>query len=137
MVQIDVRYVGDLRTEATHEPSAASLVTDAPKDNQGLGRSFSPTDLLATALGSCMLTIMGIVARRDGVELQGAHVRVLKDMTTSGPRRVARLACTFHLPRSLTADQRQKLQNAAITCPVHKSLHPDVAIDVDFRFNLP
>lgn len=136
MVQIDIKYLGDLRTEATHEPSGVTALTDAPKDNQGLGRSFSPTDLLATALGSCMLTIMGIVARREGVELHGASVRVVKQMTTSGPRRVARLGCAFHLPAHLTPAQRLKLQNAAVTCPVHQSLHPELSVEVEYHYDL-
>lgn len=136
MVQVDVKYLGDLRTEATHAPSDAVVVTDAPKDNQGLGRSFSPTDLLATALGSCMLTIMGIVARREGIDLRGGRVRVLKEMSTTGPRRVARLSCEFGLPAGLGEEQRLKLQNAAITCPVHKSLHPDIAVEIAYRYDL-
>ena len=130
MVEIDIVYEGELHTRATHLPSGDELATDAPKDNQGRGEAFSPTDLLATALGTCMLTIMGIVARREAISLEGTKVRVTKEMTATPPRRVAKLTVTFDVPASagISAEQRIKLENAAHTCPVHRSLHPDVEV---------
>lgn len=128
MVQIDVVYEGKLHTRAIHEPSGSTLVTDAPRDNTGLGEAFSPTDLLATSLVTCMLTTMGIVAQREQIDITGATGRVIKEMTSTPPRRVARLTVTLHLPRKLNEEQTQKLTNAAHACPVKKSLHPDVEV---------
>ncbi|GIW76414.1 MAG: hypothetical protein KatS3mg104_1477 [Phycisphaerae bacterium] len=128
MVQIDVVYQGKLHTRATHEPSGSTLVTDAPRDNMGLGEAFSPTDLLATSLVTCMLTTMGIVAQREQIDITGATGRVIKEMTSTPPRRVARLTVTLHLPQKLDEEQTQKLTNAAHACPVKKSLHPDVEV---------
>jgi putative redox protein len=134
MVEIQIGYEGDLRCRATHGPSGSTLATDAPADNMGRGEAFSPTDLVATALGTCMITTMGIVAQRNSIDLRNATARVTKEMTTTGPRRIARLAVTIHIPGEFTDEQKQKLQNAAMTCPVHKSLHPDVAAPVEFRW---
>src|SRR4051794_24641773 len=106
MVNINIQYEGDLHCLATHGPSQTRLATDAPKDNQGRGESFSPTDLVATALGACMMTIMGIVARRSEINLGGATVSVTKEMSTSAPRRIARLTVTFSLPGHLSVGQR-------------------------------
>ncbi len=132
MVRIDVDYGGDLHTTCRHGPSGGTLETDAPKDNEGRGESFSPTDLLATALGSCMLTVMGIVARRHGWPLEGAQARVEKHMRTGPERRVGRLVVRFEMPAELPADARPVLERAAVTCPVHRSLHPDVELDLAF-----
>lgn len=134
MVEIDLIYNGGLRSTAIHKPSGTTLETDAPVDNMGRGERFSPTDLLATALGSCMLTIMGIVANREQIDLAGAKVNVQKVMTTTAPRKVAKLTVTFDLPGGLSNVQRQKLENAAHTCPVHRSLHPDVQIVTTFNW---
>jgi putative redox protein len=131
MVTIDIEYQGDLRNEAVHQPSGTRLKTDAPKDNFGKGESFSPTDLVATALGSCMLTLMGIAARSLNVDLKGTRVTVQKEMTPA-PRRIAKLAVKIIVPVKLTPEQKQKLEQAALTCPVHKSLHPDVQLPVEF-----
>lgn len=134
MVEIDIAYEGSLRTTAIHEPSGARLITDAPKDNQGEGQSFSPTDLVATALGTCMLTIMGIAARTHQIDLAGATVRVQKEMTAQPPRRIAKLTVDLTIPRPTTPEQQRRLRDAAMNCPVHKSLHPDVEIPVNFHF---
>ncbi len=134
MVRIDLEYQGDLRCAATHGPSGTTLATDAPVDNQGRGESFSPTDLLATALGSCMLTIMGIVARRHGIDLIGAKCSVVKEMTATPPRRVAKLAVEFTIPAKVSVDDRQRLVNAAETCPVHRSLLPDIDMPITFHW---
>ena len=134
MVQINIAYQGQLRCEATHGPSDTKLSTDAPKDNHGKGESFSPTDLVATALGACMLTIMGIVAQRHNISLDGATATVGKEMAASPARRIGRLSVDIHVPGKLDGEQRKLLENAAHTCPVHKSLHPDIEIPVTFHW---
>jgi uncharacterized OsmC-like protein len=134
MVAISIRYEGGLRCAATHGPSAQSLHTDAPVDNHGRGESFSPTDLVATALGTCMATIMGLVAERHQVDLRGMTVQVTKVMTAEAPRRIARLATTINVPLPSDHPQRILLENAALTCPVHHSLHPEIEKPVDFRW---
>ena len=125
MVTITATYEGDLCCTAVHGPSNARLQTDAPKDNEGLGRFFSPTDLVATALGTCVLTSMGLVARRHGIELKNARVQVEKHMQAS-PRRIARLPIVLHVPGVFTPEQKKLLEATAHSCPVHKSLHPDI-----------
>ncbi|MCA3010013.1 MAG: OsmC family protein [Phycisphaerales bacterium] len=125
MVTITAKYEGDLCCTAVHGPSSATLSTDAPKDNEGLGRYFSPTDLVATALATCILTTMGIVARRHGIELKGARAKVEKHMQAS-PRRIARLPVELHVAGVFTAEQKKLLEATAHACPVHKSLHPDI-----------
>jgi putative redox protein len=132
MVEVRIAYEGDLRCRAAHGPSGATLATDAPVDNMGKGEAFSPTDLVGTALGTCMMTIMGIAAQRMNVDLRGATAKVTKEMSANPPRRISRLAVTIRVPGNLTEEQKQKLQNAALTCPVHKSLHPEVAAPVEF-----
>ncbi len=134
MVEIDIVYQGGLRSLATHGPSGATVPTDAPRDNEGQGASFSPTDLVATALGSCILTVMGIVARRRGVALEGARCRVVKRMVATPVRRIGELEVVLDMPPGLDAETRRVLEAAAATCPVKKSLHPDVAIPVGFRY---
>jgi putative redox protein len=133
MVEIQVLYEGDLHTRCSHGPSGRTLETDAPKDNEGRGESFSPTDLLATALGSCMLTVMGILARRKGWKLDGARARVEKHMVAAPVRRIGKLVVELDLP-AVPEDARAPLERAAHTCPVHKSLHPDVEVDLRFRW---
>ena len=129
MVHIDITYEGGLRTRAVHGPSGASLVTDTPADNHGKGESFSPTDLVATGLGACMLTIMGIVAERHGWPLVGAHVRVEKKMA-SDPRRIAALEVVLRVPGGHDERARAALERAARTCPVHATLDGRVEIPV-------
>jgi putative redox protein len=133
-VRIEVRYEGELHTRATHGPSGAALETDAPKDNEGKGESFSPTDLLATALGTCMLTVMGILARRKGWDLAGARVSVDKHMVAEPVRRVGRLELRFEMPPGLPEDSHKLLERAAHTCPVHQSLHPEVKVETVFSW---
>lgn len=134
MVNIQVEYQGDLHCKATHGPSGAELTTDAPKDNQGRGESFSPTDLVATALGTCMLTVMGITARTLNINMAGATATVEKEMTAAPPRRIQRLAVRIHVPNVQSPADRRKLEQAAYTCPVHKSLHVDVQIPLEFTW---
>lgn len=130
MVESKITYEGDLRCKATHGPSGVILHTDAPVDNHGRGESFSPTDLLATALGSCILTIVGIVSQRHNIDISGATVSVAKEMVSQPVRRVGRLAVTIRIPTEVSPENRQRLQQAADTCPVKKSLHPDIEIPV-------
>jgi putative redox protein len=132
MVTIDIQYQGELRCEAVHQPSGTRLNTDAPKDNMGKGESFSPTDLVATALGTCMMTLMGIAARSLNVDLTGTRITVQKEMVATPMRRIGKLGVKINVPAKLTAEQKQKLEQVALTCPVHKSLHPDVQLPVEF-----
>jgi putative redox protein len=134
MVAIQFEYQGNLHCNAVHGPSGTALDTDAPKDNQGRGESFSPTDLVATALGTCMLTVMGIMARTLNIDIAGTTATVEKEMTTNPPRRIQKLAVRIHIPHSISADDRAKLERAAHTCPVHKSLHPDVETPIEFSW---
>jgi uncharacterized OsmC-like protein len=121
MVNISIEYTGGLHCKAIHEPSKSKIATDAPADNQGKGESFSPTDLVATALGTCIATTMGIVAERNQIELRGMTVRVSKEMADA-PRRIARLTTEVHVPLPNDHPQRELLEKTALGCPVHRSL---------------
>lgn len=132
MTEIKISYQGDLHCRAIHPASGAELQTDAPVDNQGRGENFSPTDLVATALGSCMATIMGIAARRHDVDLTGVEVTVRKIMSQDTPRRIARLEVDYHLPLPADHPKRALLEAAAMSCPVHHSLHPDIEQAIQF-----
>ncbi len=128
-----IKYKGNLRTEAEHLQSKTIIETDAPTDNNGKGERFSPTDIVATALGSCMMTIMGIKARDMNVDLEGTIIDVTKIMGTE-PRRITGVKLHFRFPENMVADEKQKaiLERAALTCPVAKSLHQDIVQDVTF-----
>ncbi|MBJ7258638.1 MAG: OsmC family protein [Chthoniobacterales bacterium] len=134
MVNISIRYEGALRCAATHGPSGQTLFTDAPVDNHGRGESFSPTDLVATALGTCMATIMGIVSERHTIDLAGMKIEVTKEMTKEAPRRIARLVTVIDVPLPADHPDRDLLERAALTCPVHQSLHPEIEKPLDFRW---
>jgi putative redox protein len=136
-VSIDIRYKGDLKCQATHGPSSKKLATEAPVDNGGKGEEFSPTDLVATALGTCILTIMGIVADRNDIALAGAKVEVVKEMASQPVRRIGALTVTVTVPESLQLSDadKAKLENAAHTCPVKQSLHPDVDVRIKFLYS--
>ncbi|MDF3059211.1 MAG: OsmC family protein [Rariglobus sp.] len=135
MVKVTGEYQGDLHCVATHGPSGNSLVTDAPKDNQGRGEAFSPTDLVATAMATCIATTMAIAARKQGVELKGLRYEVIKEMSTDAPRRIVRLATTVWLPLAKTEPLATLLEHAAHHCPVHQSLHPQVEKPVVFHWS--
>lgn len=126
MVEITASYEGTLRCSATHGPSGSVVETDAPTDNHGKGERFSPTDMVATALGTCMLTTMGIFAQRHDIDLTGSTVKIEKHMTAELPRKIARIVT--HLKITVPEDHamRPALEKAALTCPVHLSLHPEV-----------
>jgi putative redox protein len=134
MVRITATYQGDLRCEAVHGPSGRSLTTDAPVDNHGKGETFSPTDLVATALGTCMATIMGLYADREGIDLDGMTVQIDKEMTTTTPRRIARLTVAFRMPSGIDAKGRAALAACADRCPVKLSLHPDIEVSMRFEY---
>lgn len=125
-VHIDSVYQGDLRVAGTHGPSGVVLTTDAPVDNHGKGESFSPTDLVATALTHCMATIMGIKAKSLGLPIEGMTLSVEKIMSADLPRRIAKLPVTITLPIVVTEEQKRSLIAAAEACPVSKSLHPEI-----------
>lgn len=135
-VDIDLVYEGQLHCAATHGPSGATLATDAPVDNHGRGESFSPTDLVATALGACVMTIMGIVAERNQIDLTGTRIRVSKEMIQQPVRRIGRLPVIVTIPADkaakVAAADRTKLETAARHCPVHQSLHPDIDSPIEF-----
>src|SRR5690349_23032291 len=118
MVEMNVVYEGQLHCSAKHGPSGNVISTDAPKDNQGKGEAFSPTDLVGAALGACMLTIMGIYARNHDVNMDGTTVKVTKNMVADPVRRIGSLPAELHLPASIPAEKRQALENAGLTCPV-------------------
>lgn len=133
MVKMSVVYKGQKHCELTHEPSKTKIDTDAPKDNGGRGEAFSPTDLVGAALASCVVTTMAIVAERNGIPFEGASAEVTKEMIVE-PRRIGALPVNVVMPKNLTPEQRQKLEHAALHCPVHKSLHPDVQMPITFKY---
>ncbi|MEP7077593.1 MAG: OsmC family protein [Chthoniobacterales bacterium] len=131
MVNISISYNGNLHCTATHGPSGTEIATDAPTDNQGKGEAFSPTDLVATALGTCMATTMAIVAERKQIEIKGVTVRVGKEMI-DGPRRIGTLEVEVHIPLPQTCPERELLERTALHCPVHQSLQPEIRKPVKF-----
>jgi putative redox protein len=133
MVEIKLTYEGDLHCSAIHTPSGNVLVTDAPVDNNGLGQAYSPTDLVATALASCMATVVGIVAKRKDIAVEGMAVTVRKFMSDEQPRRISRLELDLDMPLPAGHPERKLLESAARGCPVHHSIHPD--IDVVMNWN--
>lgn len=135
MPTIEISYEGQLRTQATHVQSSTQLITDAPTDNQGKGESFSPTDLIATGLGACMLTIMGIVADRHGWDLSSAKVSVNKVMAADPVRRIARLEVEIRIPGTFDDKARAALEKAALNCPVHATLGATVEMPVTFQWD--
>lgn len=128
-------YTGEKHCQAKHGPSQSIIETDAPKDNQGRGEKFSPTDLVATALGTCILTTLAIVAERDGVDIKNSKISVEKEMNVN-PRRIASLKTVIELPKNIPEDYRSKIEHVANACPVKKSLHPDILVPVEIRYSL-
>ena len=126
MIEIKIDYEGELHCSAVHSPSGNQLVTDAPVDNNGRGEAFSPTDLVATALGTCMATIIGIVAKRKGIPVEGMTLTVRKGMSADLPRRISRLEVDLNVPLPAEHPDRKLLENAALGCPVYHSLNPEV-----------
>jgi putative redox protein len=134
-VGITGKYVGVKKVQLVHEPSGEVLITEAPKDNGGEGKSFSPTDLVAAAYGSCVMTTIAIVAERSGISVEGMHMRVEKHMQ-SEPRRIGNIPLEIHMPKALGDQERQKLERAGNACPVHKSLHPEVKAEITFIYDV-
>jgi putative redox protein len=137
MITSKVTYLGELRTEATHIQSNTIIFTDAPKDNHGKGEMFSPTDLTATSLASCMISIMGIVAMKEGITpVDGATAEVTKIMYAE-PRRIGEIHIQITFPKNNYTEKEQKIyENAAFTCPVAKSLHPDIKQIIEFIWEI-
>ena len=135
MVEISITYQGGLNCAATHSPSQALIETDAPTDNLGKGEAFSPTDLTATSLGACMVTTMAIYAEKKGFEFpSGAKLAVRKIMTSTMPRKIARIEVDIDIPLPPDHAERSELERVALNCPVALSLHPEVEKPVDFRW---
>ena len=135
MATVTGKYLGGLRVEAKHEASGATMISDAPADNGGEGRSFSPTDMCAMSLGMCALTIMGLYAKNHGLDIDGTTYSVTKVMSDKPPRRIARLEVIFSFPdKGYTDKDKLSLERAAKTCPVHLSLHPEVEQKLVFNW---
>jgi len=128
-----VTYLGSLRTEAVHSQSGNTIITDAPIDNEGKGEAFSPTDLVATALASCILTIMGIIAKRDGISIEGTDAEVVKSMSTN-PRRINEIKIKILFNSNFDSQIKSKLENAALLCPVSGSLNKEINETIEFIY---
>jgi len=133
-VPIDLAYEGDLHCSLTHGPSGTEITTDAPRDNRGKGAAFSPTDLVGAALGSCMLTTMGIVARDRGWNIDGATAHVEKEMGSTPRRHIAKLTMALTMSKGLDATAREVLEETARTCPVASSIGNTIELDLSFRY---
>ena len=134
MSKANLIYKNNLRTEAEHIASGEKINTDAPIDNNGKGDAFSPTDLVATALGSCMITIMAIAAEKHGIDISGTNASVKKEMG-SNPRRISEIAIDINMAKNIEKKDRKRLEKAALSCPVHKSLHPDLKKKIQFFYS--
>jgi putative redox protein len=135
-VEILIDYQGSLHCVAKHSLSGQSIITDAPLDNSGKGEAFSPTDLVGAALGTCIITVMDLVARRSGIDLVGTKIHVIKEMTSIPIRRIGKLTVTLTYPKGLKVSEadKKKLEKTAHTCPVKQTLHPDVEVEVNFNY---
>jgi putative redox protein len=133
-VSVEIAYEGQLRCKAVHGPSECHVVTDAPVDNHGKGAHFSPTDLVATALGTCTLTLLGIVADRHGISLEGTTVKVEKHMVAEPVRRIGRLPVDIYMGQPIEDKYKDRLVRAAETCPVKQSVHPDIDLRINFHW---
>ena len=134
MVEIEINYDGELRCSAKHGLSGAIIETDAPIDNHGRGEAFSPTDLCASSLGVCMLTILGIVAKDHEVDIGDVRGRVIKEMSSDLPRRIAKITVEIEVPLPAAHPKRELIEQAAMSCPVHFSLHPDIQKEVSWKW---
>jgi|TARA_B110000914_G_scaffold225740_1_gene247403 putative redox protein len=129
----NIVYKNSLRTESEHIASGEKIITDAPVDNNGKGEAFSPTDLVATALGSCMITIMAIVAEKNGLDISGTSASVKKVMSTN-PRMISDVIIEIKMNKRISEKDRNRLEKAALACPVYKSLHPDMNKEINFIY---
>ncbi len=135
MVKITASYLGDLHCRLTHGPSGAVIETDAPKDNAGRGEAFSPTDLAASALLTCILTTIAIYAKRHGNEMAGMSGEVVKEMSSDSPRRIAKLTVTVNMPKGLSVEERPAYERVGSSCPVHKSLATDTLVETTYLYD--
>ena len=134
MSKANIIYKNNLRTEAEHISSGEKIITDAPIDNNGKGEAFSPTDLVAAALGSCMITIMAIAAEKHGIDISRTNALVKKEMS-SDPRRINEIIIDINMDKNIEVKDRKRLEKAALACPVHKSLHPDIKKKIQFFYS--
>ncbi len=134
MVKMSIVYEGGLRCSAVHGPSGSKIETDAPADNHGRAERFSPTDLVGAALASCIATTLGIVGLRKGWTFDGMRVEVAKEMSSSGPRRIAKLPVEIFMPAAMPAEERAEVERIADACPVRKSLHPEIEVPMKFHW---
>lgn len=136
-VEVNVVYNGNLRCSATHTPSSSTIITDAPTDNGGKGEAFSPTDLVAAAVGTCIMTIMGIIAKGSEMDLTGMQIKVQKEMAAKPSRRIGRLTTTVLFPKGLNLSdtEKRKLEKTVEMCPVKQSLHPEVMVEAKFIYS--
>jgi putative redox protein len=137
MAKIQILYEGSLRTRCIHEESGSEIETDAPKDNFGKGEKFSPTDLVAVALGSCVLTLIGIAANKLKVDLTGLRLTAMKQMAVQPSRRIGKIVIDVYCPGQFPPEIQQKFEVAAKTCPVHHSLHPEIVQELTFHWGAP
>lgn len=135
MVDITGKYLGNKRVEMQHQPSKSLIQTDAPVDNNGKGELFSPTDLVASGLGTCMLTVMGIYAEAREINLAGSHFHVKKIMTAN-PRRIGELKVNMHLPKNIDKETQEKLKNVGDTCPVRYSINSEIVVETNYFFDV-
>lgn len=136
MAEVEIWYEGDLSTRCVLKDNGAEITTDAPKEIQGLGRVFSPTDLLAASLGSCILTMMGMVARRRQLDLKGTRLTITKEMQTAPSRRVGRIKVDLYCPQQFSSEITEQLVKAAEACPVKQSLHPEIEQEIAFHWGV-
>ncbi|MFP6876813.1 MAG: OsmC family protein [Roseibacillus sp.] len=134
MIEISIDYEGELHCAAVHGPSGATLGTDAPVDNNGRGEAFSPTDLVATALATCMATVMGIAAQRKKVPIEGMKIKVRKHMSEDLPRRISKLEVEIDMPIPEEHPEKKLLQSTVLGCPVHHSIHPEIEVPITWRW---
>ncbi len=135
MATVTAEYLGDLRVSATHVESNTTIITDAPTDNGGLGRAFSPTDLTVTSLGTCALTILGLYAKNHDIDIKGTKMEIIKEMSAA-PRKIARIQVTFIMPaNNFTDENKMRMEKAVHACPVHKSLGADVVQEFIFNWS--
>ena len=127
------KYSGELRTHSVHTQSGETYITDAPTDNEGNGEAFSPTDIVATSLANCMMTIMGIVSKRKGLIIEGTEAKIDKFMGTD-PRRITEIKIDFYFPVNFSEDERKLLEKSALNCPVAKSLSSDLKQNIEFHY---
>lgn len=135
MVKMNIVYEGGLHCQLTHGPSGSVIETDAPVDNHGKGERFSPTDMLCASLGACILTTLGIWGNKHGVNVDGSKAQVIKEMVTEPTRRVGKITVNMQMAKGIPQEKRVMVERVAHACPVHKSLHPDVVVELNIAYS--